>query len=145
MFFGPNYPVGHGSALPIIEHTTKYMINMMKKMQTQNIQSVHPSPAAIREFSVHKDEFMKRTAWAAPCRSWFKQGGLAEGPIVALHPGSRLHWFHLLRDIRYEDWEYKYLTPNRFQYLGDGFSTTEAPGLDTTYYFDDPESGYKDY
>ncbi|KAI9870993.1 MAG: hypothetical protein M1830_003547, partial [Pleopsidium flavum] len=33
MFLGPNAPIGHGSVLPIVEHSAKYMINMMKKMQ----------------------------------------------------------------------------------------------------------------
>lgn len=144
MFLGPNAPVGHGSVLPIIEHATKYIINFMKKIQTQGIKAVSPSPAAIKDFNIHTTEFLKRTAWATPCRSWFKNGTV-DGPIVALHPGGRIHWFHMLQDIRYEDWEYTYLTNNRFQYLGDGFSTMELPGKDNVWYFDSPEDGYRDY
>lgn len=117
---------------------------MMKKLQTQNIKAVAPSEAAVQDFSEHIHEFMKRTAWATPCRSWFKRGTI-DGPIVALHPGSRIHWFHMLHSIRFEDWEYKYLSDNRFQYLGNGFSSREDPGLDTTRYFDNPEEGYAEY
>lgn len=144
VFLGPNAPVGHGSVLPIIEHTTKYIINMMKKMQTQGIKAVQPSAAAINEYNTHVHEYLKRTAWATPCRSWFKNGTI-DGPIVALHPGSRIHWFHMLDSIRYEDWEYTYFTDNRFQYLGNGFSIKEGPGKDTTWYFETPEEGYNDY
>lgn len=144
VFLGPNSPVGHGSVLPIIEHATKYIINMMKKIQTQNIKAIAPLPAAVRDFNEHVAEFMKRTAWATPCRSWFKNGTV-DGPIVALHPGSRIHWFHAMQHIRFEDFEYTYCSPNRFQYLGHGFSTKEEPGLDTTWYFDAPEEGYNDY
>ncbi|KAK5048147.1 hypothetical protein LTR84_005817 [Exophiala bonariae] len=144
MYLGPNCPIGHGSVLPIIEHATKYFINLFKKIQTQNIKAVVPKSAAVRDFYEQTDKFMERTAWTTPCRSWFKNGKV-DGPIIALHPGSRIHWFHMLEEIRYEDWEYTYLTRNRFQYLGNGFSTHEAPGLDTTFYFDHPESGYKDY
>ncbi|KAI1630479.1 cyclohexanone monooxygenase [Exophiala viscosa] len=144
MFLGPNSPVGHGSVLPIIEHNTKYLINFMKKIQTQNIKSVSPKVEAIRDFNIHITEFMKRTAWATPCRSWFKNGTV-DGPIVALHPGGRIHWFHMLTDIRYEDFDFTYMTNNRFQYLGDGFSTKETVGKDNAWYFDDPEEGYRPY
>ena len=144
VFLGPNSPVGHGSVLPIIEHNTKYFINFMKKIQTQGIKSVAPKATAIRDFNIHTTEFMKRTAWATPCRSWFKNG-TTDGPIVALHPGGRIHWFHMLEDIRYEDWDYTYQTENRFQYLGNGFSTKEMPGKDNAWYFDDPEHGYMEY
>ncbi|KAH7141875.1 cyclohexanone monooxygenase [Dactylonectria macrodidyma] len=144
MFLGPNAPVGHGSVLPIIEHSTKYIINMMKKIQSQNIKAVSPSAGAVADFNAHITEFMKRTAWATPCRSWFKKGTV-DGPIVALHPGSRIHWFHMMQHVRYEDWEFEYFSQNRFQYLGNGFSTKEGPDKDTTWYFDAPEEGYADY
>ncbi|KAH0432512.1 hypothetical protein CcaCcLH18_06419 [Colletotrichum camelliae] len=144
IFLGPNAPVGHGSVLPIIEHATKYIINMMKKIQSQNIKAVSPSAKAVDDFNEHITEFMKRTAWATPCRSWFKRGTV-DGRIVALHPGSRIHWFHMMSHVRYEDWEYTYHSKNRFQYLGNGFSTKEGSGKDTTWYFEAPEEGYEDY
>ncbi|KAF5004440.1 hypothetical protein FDECE_9078 [Fusarium decemcellulare] len=143
-YFRPNAPVGHGSVLPIIEHSTKYIINMMKKIQSHNIKAISPLPQAVADFSAHITEFMKRTAWATPCRSWFKRGTI-DGPIVALHPGSRIHWFHMMQNIRYEDWEYEHFSNNRFQYLGNGFSTKEGVGKDTTWYFDTPEDGYAEY
>ncbi|KAF4918388.1 FAD-binding monooxygenase moxY [Colletotrichum viniferum] len=70
IFLGPNAPVGHGSVLPIIEHAIKYIINMMKKIQYQNIKAVSPSAKSVDDFNEHITEFMKRTAWATPCRSW---------------------------------------------------------------------------
>lgn len=136
--------MGHGSVLPIVEHTTKYLINLMKKMQTQGIKSVAPKADAIRDMEIHTTEYMKRTVWATRCRSWFKNGKI-DGPIIAVHPGSRIHWFHMLTDIRYEDWDYTYTSKNRFQYLGNGFSVREEPGMDTTRYLDDPAKGYNGY
>lgn len=87
---------------------------------------------------------MKRTAWTTHCRSWFKNGKI-DGPVVALHPGSRIHWLHMLDEPRYEDYEIRYMSRNRFQYLGNGFSVREAEGLETTWYLETPEVGYKDY
>lgn len=144
MFLGPNAPIAQGSVLPIVEHSAKYMTNMMKKCQVQNIKAITPRPEAIRDFNIHTAEFMKRTAWSTRCRSWFKNG-MIDGPVTALHPGSRIHWFHMLNEIRYEDWDYTYHSANRFQYLGNGFSTKEAPGKDLTFYFDDPNEGFQDY
>lgn len=144
MFLGPNAPIGHGSVIPIVEHATKYIINMLKKAQTQNIKAVAPRLKAVKDFNIHITEYMKRTAWTTGCRSWFKNGKI-DGPVLALHPGSRTHWFHMLSDIRFEDWKYTYFTTNKFQYLGNGFSTWEEEGKDTAFYYDDPEEGYRSY
>ena len=144
MFLGPNSPTGHASILPIIEHATKYMINIIKKMQTKGIKTIMPAPEAVRDFNIHITKYMERTAWTTPCRSWFKNGTI-DGPVVALHPGSRIHWFHMLDEPNWEDYQVSYTSSNRFAYLGSGFSTREKPGLDIAYYLDDPQEGYKSY
>jgi hypothetical protein len=104
-FLGPNAPVGHGSVLTITEHVAKYIVKMIKKCQTQGIKVVAPKSIAVKQFSEHIDKFMPRTAWAGSCRSWFKNG-LEDGPVTALHPGSRIHWFHMLEEFRGEDYDY---------------------------------------
>jgi hypothetical protein len=84
---------------------------------------------------------MPRTAWAGSCRSWFKNGE-EDGPVTALHPGSRIHFFHMLGEFRGEDWEYGYVDEaqgNRFWYLGDGTSSMEGEGRDGTWYLDEPD------
>lgn len=142
VFLGPNAPIGHGSVLPIVEHAAKYIIRMLHKCQTQDIKAVTVKQAAVDDFDEHVQTFMKRTAWTTHCRSWFKNGKI-EGPVVALHPGSRVHWFHMLDEPRYEDYEWQRLNSNRFSYLGNGFSVKEAEGKDSTYYFDNPDDGYE--
>jgi hypothetical protein len=142
VYLGPNAPIGHGSVIPIIEHATKYIIRMLHKCQTQHIKSVAATQSAADDFSEHIDTFMKRTVWTTHCRSWFKNGKV-DGPVVALHPGSRVHWFHMLEEPRYEDYEWEKMQKNRFAYLGNGFSVKEADGRDSTYYFDDPDFGYQ--
>ncbi|KFG84108.1 putative steroid monooxygenase [Metarhizium anisopliae] len=142
MFLGPNAPTGHGSVLPIVEHAAKYIIQMLYKCQTEGIKSVAPKQEAVADFAEHIDVFMKRTAWSTHCRSWFKNGKV-DGPVVALHPGSRIHWFHMLEKPRFEDFDWQTFGRNRFAYLGNGFSTKENPGRDTTYYFDNPYEGYR--
>lgn len=142
VFLGPAAPIGHGSVLPITEHAAKYILHMIRKCQTQDVKSVSVSQEAVDDFNEHIQEFMKRTAWSTHCRSWFKNGTV-DGPIVALHPGSRIHWFHMLNEPRYEDYIWRRQRANRFSYLGNGFSTKEGKGKDTAYYFDHPESGFE--
>ncbi|CAJ2501024.1 Uu.00g038770.m01.CDS01 [Anthostomella pinea] len=138
-FLGPNGPIGHGSVFTLSEHIAKYITGVITKCQTEGIKAIVPTDAAVADYSAHITTFMPRTAWAAPCRSWFK-GGAAEGPVTALHPGSRIHFFHMLERFRGEDWDYVYDSParNRFVYLGNGFSTKELDPLgDPTWYLDE--------
>ncbi|KAL3485044.1 FAD/NAD(P)-binding domain-containing protein [Aspergillus germanicus] len=138
-FLGPNAPIRHGSVFTITEHIAKYLTRIIKKCRTEGIKAISPSQAAVDELYEHTQSFMPRTAWTANCISWFKNG-TADGPVTALHPGSRIHFFHMLEEFRGEDWEYLYINRrNRFQYLGNGFSTKEDGGEDSTWYLDDPD------
>ena len=141
-FLGPNSPVGHGSILPILEQSAKYILRMIHKCQTEGIKSVTPKQEAVDDFVEHIDVFMERTAWSSRCRSWFKNGTV-DGPVVALHPGSRIHWLHMIEQPRFEDYEWEPLSRNRFSYLGNGFSVREAEGRDLTYYLQNPDEGFE--
>ncbi|KAE9367648.1 FAD/NAD(P)-binding domain-containing protein [Stipitochalara longipes BDJ] len=134
MFLGPNCPIGHGSVITITEHMSKYIASIIHKCQTEGIASLSPSHEALDAYSARIDAFMPRTAWAGTCRSWFKNGR-ETGPVTALHPGSRIHWFHMLERFRGEDFEHTYEGGQRFGYLGNGFSTKELEGGgDPTWY-----------
>ncbi|KAH8902042.1 FAD/NAD(P)-binding domain-containing protein [Coniochaeta sp. PMI_546] len=138
-FLGPNAPIGHGSVFTITEYISKYLTRLIKKCQTEGIKAIAPSQAAVKEIFEHTQAFMPRTAWSGNCISWFKNGTL-DGPVVALHPGSRIHFFHMLEAFRGEDWEYTYLNKgNRYQYLGNGFSIKEEGDMDSTWYLDEPD------
>ncbi|KAL2161432.1 hypothetical protein VTH06DRAFT_7993 [Thermothelomyces fergusii] len=173
MFLGPNAPIGHGSVFTLSEHIAKYITGAIRKCQTEGIRSLAPSRAAVDDYFEHVTAFMPRTAWAAPIsssssslssppspssdggsssssstggsRSWFQSD---DGRVTALHPGSRIHFFHMLERFRGEDWEYDYLPSgdgsgcakrrNRFAYLGNGFSVKELdPAIDSTWYLDE--------
>ncbi|KAI0842840.1 FAD/NAD(P)-binding domain-containing protein [Hypoxylon sp. FL0890] len=138
-FLGPNGPIGHGSVFTLSEHIARYITRVIVKCQTEGIKAIVPSDAAVADYSQHIAAFMPRTAWASSCKSWFK-GGKEDGPVTALHPGSRVHFFHMLERFRGEDWEYVYDNPaqNRFWYLGNGFSNRELdPEVDGTWYLED--------
>ncbi|EPE08161.1 phenylacetone monooxygenase [Ophiostoma piceae UAMH 11346] len=154
MFLGPNAPIGHGSVFTLSEHIATYIAGVISKCQAEGIKAIAPSQGAVDDYNEHIRAFMPRTTWASSCNSWFKgsgeDGSTSDGPVTALHPGSRIHFFHMLQDFRGEDFEYVYDAEagsgtrgrNRFQYLGNGFSTKELdPKADTTWYLDGPALG----
>jgi len=129
---GPYGPLGHGSFLPIIELLVSHFLSIAHRMQTQNIKSMSPRQDVCDEFVEHAALFLKRTAWTSGCRSWFKQGKI-DGPLV-MWPGTRLVYFGMLKEPRYEDYTIQYQSINRFEFMGNGFSTKEYDGSDLSWY-----------
>ena len=131
-FCGPYGPLGHGSFMPLIERWTQYMLDVINKCQVEHVKSITPKWRAARHFRQHADLFLQRTAWTSPCRSWFKQGK-TDGQ-AAIYPGSRLHFFELMKAPRYEDFEIEYWYENEFAFMGNGFEAREFDGRDITNY-----------
>ncbi len=137
LVIGPNGPASHSSILPVIEWYTRYIFQVIEKLQTENIKAIEPKPEAIKDLYNHTHELMKRLAWSSACRSWFKNGK-THGPVTAIYPGSRLHFFEIMKNVRWEDYNITYGTNNRYQFMGNGFSQVELdPDADPVWYFDD--------
>lgn len=155
LLLGPNGPVSHGSFLPILEWHTRYseyfhvaaliktrrltcvVFQMINKFQTEHIKAFEPKAKCIQDYYNHTHELMKRLAWSSACSSWFKMGK-KHGPVTAVYPGSRLHYFEMLKNVRYEDYEITYWGDNMFAFMGNGYTRTELdPTGDAVWYFDD--------
>lgn len=137
IFLGPNSPIGNGPVLSAIEQQADYMLKMIDRFQTHNISTFSPKAEAIADFIAHKDQFMEKTVWHDPCRSWYK--GRPDGPVTALWPGSTLHYIEAMMEVRLDDWEIKY-NGNRFAWLGNGYSQTELdPTADWAFYIRDKD------
>lgn len=132
VFNGPYGPYGHGSFLPITETVSKHFLQMLSKMSEEGVTSFDVKPEAVADFVQHRRQFLPRTAWSSPCRSWFKQGTV-DGEIM-MWPGSRIHFFETMKAPRWEDYNLTYTTANRFGYLGNGFAAREFDGSDLTWY-----------
>ena len=119
------------------------MFKVITHMQRTSIKCLSPKPAAIEDFFIHTHELLKRTAWSSTCSSWFKNGK-RHGPVTAIWPGSRLHYFEVMKEPRFEDFDIQYLG-NRFAYMGNGFTSTELnPDANPVWYFDVLERELKD-
>lgn len=106
--------------------------SVVKKLQKERIKSLAPRTEVCEKFAEHADLYVKRTAWDGPCSSWFKNGN--QSGRLAMWPGSRLTYFEVLSQPRYEDYDIKYWSGNPFEFLGNGFSLVEYKGGDTAYY-----------
>ncbi|KAH7126002.1 steroid monooxygenase [Dactylonectria macrodidyma] len=132
-YSGPYGPLGHGSAIPMIEAFTNYILQVIEKAQLEDIKKIQVKRSVAEQFTQHSDLFLKRTAWSGPCSSWFKAGDKARKPT--LWPGSRLHYLMTLQRPRFEDYEITYLSGNPWNFLGDGFHVREYDGTDLTWYY----------
>ncbi|KAK3900344.1 hypothetical protein C8A05DRAFT_36021 [Staphylotrichum tortipilum] len=113
------------------------------RWQKENLASIDPKAAAIRDFMEQKEAFMKHTVWETSCESWYKnpKTGKMTGKITALWPGSTPHYMEALASPRYDDYDITY-QGNRFAYLGNGFSQTELdPNADPTCYIRERDDG----
>ncbi|KAJ7063538.1 FAD/NAD-P-binding domain-containing protein [Mycena amicta] len=134
-YYGPLGPTAHGSGAPVIHSYTGAFLKIVRKMQVENILSITIKDKAADDYNEHQELYVKRTAWVGPCASWFKpRNGPDTTPM--LFPGSRILFFELLTNLRWEDWEYEYgYAGNRFGHLGNGFTSRDSDGRDTTFYY----------
>ncbi|KAF9057793.1 hypothetical protein BJ165DRAFT_1605518 [Panaeolus papilionaceus] len=120
---GPSTPISAGPAVYMYELQVEYVLKMIDRYQTENIQSFAPKREAVEDYIEYRNHFMKSTVWSQGCRSWYKAQG-PSGTVAGLWPGNALHFVAALSEPRFEDWEYKY-DGNRFWYFGNGSSQVE--------------------
>lgn len=140
LFLGPNCPVGNGPLLPVIETQADYMLKWIDRWQTENnMRCFHPKTAAVDEFVDYVNTYMPRTVWTEGCRSWYKDE--RNGRVVALWPGSSLHFMETMQEVRGDDWTVEY-EGNRYSWMGNGYSQTETdPRADWAYYIRNEDDG----
>ncbi|EGC46868.1 flavin-binding monooxygenase [Histoplasma capsulatum var. duboisii H88] len=132
MYSGPYSPVAQGSLLSLQTLLTNHFLQIIRKMRQEHIRRLSPKESAVEDFCEHASVYLRRTCWADPCSSWFKQGR-KDGNIV-MWPGSRLAFFDILKEPKYEDYEIEYWSKNRWAFLGNGFTTEEFDGSDMSKY-----------
>jgi cation diffusion facilitator CzcD-associated flavoprotein CzcO len=92
---GPGSPSAQGSIIVSIERISDYVINMLDRLQTETIKTFEIQQSAVDELAEHTAAQLDLTVWTDNCSSWFKNGA-KDGPVTALHPGGRLHFFAML-------------------------------------------------
>ncbi|KAK9772950.1 hypothetical protein SCAR479_10280 [Seiridium cardinale] len=136
MFVGPNCPVSNGGLVQAIQAQGVYIYKCISKMQLEGIRSMEVSQAAMGDYNIHSQAYLRDSIWAADCRSWYKRN-TKDGRVIAVYSGSTHHFVEMMRKPRWEDYVFDYVTydelagiprskPNRFAFLGNGFTKREA-------------------
>ncbi|PWY76999.1 FAD/NAD(P)-binding domain-containing protein [Aspergillus heteromorphus CBS 117.55] len=132
MFAGPNCPIGHGSVPQMLAWSADYMLQWVKKMGREDIQSVVVKDSAIHMYNRYAQANLKHTVWSTGCQAWYNNGSV----VTAMYPGSVLHFKEAISTIRGEDFDIRYSnTVNPFAFLGNGELVWEREqGGDLAYY-----------
>ncbi|KAJ9221004.1 hypothetical protein DTO027B5_5779 [Paecilomyces variotii] len=135
MFHGPNCPIGHGSVTRAVGWLADYIVEWTEKIATEGIKSVCVKPDVVDDFNVYIQEQLQRTVWADECDSWYTKGARDPHRVVAMYAGSVLHFKACVEKIRGEDFDFQYISPNRFAFLGNGeLAREKEEGADLAYY-----------
>ncbi|KAH8701505.1 steroid monooxygenase [Talaromyces proteolyticus] len=132
-FYGPYSPIGQSSVLPMMDVFSRWILQMIEKMQIEDIKSLTPKKTVIEDYGEHTKLLIKRFVWDAPCRSWMKAGSIETPP--SSYAGTRTQVMELLAQPRFEDFDIEYKNQNRWQWLGNGFSIHDVDGSDNTWFW----------
>ena len=122
---GPNALAGHGSLWEGMNWNGDYVVKWIRKMAEEHIKSFVPNTAVVDQHVRYSDEIHKSLVWTAPCKSWYKQG-TTDGRVVALFAGSGMLYKRIIGgELRVEDFDVEYRSPNRFKFMGNGFTEFE--------------------
>ncbi|KAK8043208.1 monooxygenase-like protein [Apiospora phragmitis] len=139
--YGPNAAGRSGSVSHSVEVQVSFFARVLRKAAREGICTLQPSQRAADDFVEYRDAFFRSTVLTENCSSWYN-GGKPGACIHGLWPGSGAHVETVLREPRWEDWEYTYLNRDGnwlTWYLGNGQTREEEdPASDMTRYVRDP-------
>ncbi|KAK8109564.1 monooxygenase [Apiospora kogelbergensis] len=131
VFNPPTCPV-NGSAFPGIERTSDYIMRVISRLQTDNLNSIAVRHDAQASFNKWVQKRMASMVWSAPCSSWYKTG---TGKVTVPWPGTILHYYKATEVIRWEDFDLRFQDEStKYGSFGngitcDGFAPKEIPWL----------------
>lgn len=139
MSLGPNSALGNGNLLMLIECAVGYITRCIAKMQTEDIRTMSPTPAAVHNFTSFCDAYFQGTVYSEECSSWYKSIPASavtssdptiknRGRVSALWPGSSLHAIQAMARPRWEDWTFEYIGGNPWAWFGDGWAGADRSG-----------------
>ncbi|PVH74482.1 cyclohexanone monooxygenase [Cadophora sp. DSE1049] len=126
LFFilGPNTGPSTGSLLLVVEKQVEFIAAMLQKAQRDAIVMIEPKKTSVENFSEYCHQYFPKTIFMEDCRAWYKSEA-AGNRVTALWPGSTLHQAKVLKNPRWEDFQYEHLSNNTAAWLGDGWTIDE--------------------
>lgn len=127
-----------GTALPSHEVCVEYVLKCAKRMQSEGIRALEVKQEPVNQLYEHIDKWHERSVWNADCKSWYKNnivGGklwIWGGSVSHLAIGRRgigqaneasfqaLHFMKTIKEVMYEDYDIRYRSKNKWEFLGNG-------------------------
>jgi cation diffusion facilitator CzcD-associated flavoprotein CzcO len=138
MLMGPNCLGGHGSLVESLNWTGDYIVKWLRKISTEDIKAVSPKREVEEAFVKYADEIHKTLVWTGSCKSWYKRNKV-DGRVTALFGGSAVLFHRLISEIRGEDFDVTYNSPNPWKFMGNGFTEYEMGDNDLSWYVEAAE------
>ncbi|KAK1088477.1 hypothetical protein LTR48_001548 [Friedmanniomyces endolithicus] len=108
---GPRGNWGQGCALPSHETQMEYILQCCRKMQEDQIKSMHPKEKITTQLNAYEDAWHEKSV----------------NGRIHIWPGSLLHHLKYLKRPRYEHYEIDYKDPdNVFAFLGNGRTISQV-------------------
>jgi cation diffusion facilitator CzcD-associated flavoprotein CzcO len=71
MLLGPNTGLGHGSMVYMIESQIQYVLDALRVMREQDVETVEVQHAAVDRYNESLERQMAGTVWTTGCSSWY--------------------------------------------------------------------------
>lgn len=136
MMPGPPTPVQNGTPFGAFHATANYALQIIKKMQMDNIRSFEPKRDVTEAFRKHCGEYHRHTVYTDACNSWYKNK--ASELVTTVWPGSAVQFLEIIKMPRWEHYNMDYRNPaNIFTFMGNGLvEAIVSPDKDPSYYLD---------
>lgn len=123
---GPNGIVTTGSFLPVLDFSVTYIMSCIEKIQRERLASMTPKAEAVKAYHRHCDNYFKQTVYTDPCGTWMRGTKTEPDRIIAIYPGSFLHYRNILGHPRWEDYDYERLEgDDLFTFMGNGMTESD--------------------
>lgn len=131
---GPRGNLGNGTVLPCFEVQIEYVIEAVKKIQTERIRAMDVRVDITDKLNEYIDKWMDTSVFSAKCRSWYKNntvdskvmcwGGSVSAacPSVVLRANrtESIHYLKTLKTPRWEHYNIRYHDDDPWGFLGNG-------------------------
>jgi len=101
---GPNSALGHNSVVLMIEAQTRYVGEMLSKMQRTGIRQVRPNRFVAQQYDDQLQHRLQDRVWAGGCKSWYVND---HGRNFTLYPGSVRSYFRDLRSVDLREYDFQ--------------------------------------
>jgi hypothetical protein len=71
MLLGPNTGLGHGSMVYMIESQIQYVLDALRAMRADDVETAEVQPFAIEQYNEELGKKLEGTVWNTGCSSWY--------------------------------------------------------------------------